>query len=214
MAVAAAVTVVDDNGADDEPGQKDLNSLSVDYNPGNAFDIVITWHWDDTAWSGQNSGDAEALFDTDGDGNANFTLAVEVSGTPAEYVNTRLYRCADSRSDRCQSPNDLVAEDTNGDETLDSPVAKASTGAASVVANSDPFGVASSPFYTPAHADSNDCTARHRGCPTDDTVVTVNVKLADFGAASAKLINVCSFPSGQPVDPIQRIVSSPPRAAC
>ncbi len=145
VAAAAPITVVDDNGADDEPGQKDLNSLSVDYNPGSAFDIAITWHWDDTAWSGQNSGDAQALFDTDGDGNANFTLAVKVSGTPAQYAHTRLYRCADSRSDRCQSPNELVAEDTNGDGTLDSPVSKASTGAASVVANSDPFGVASLP---------------------------------------------------------------------
>jgi hypothetical protein len=30
-ALAAPITVVDDAGADDEPGQKDLNALTVDY---------------------------------------------------------------------------------------------------------------------------------------------------------------------------------------
>jgi len=32
---------------------------------------ILTWQWDDTGWSGNNTGDACALYDTDGDGFAN-----------------------------------------------------------------------------------------------------------------------------------------------
>src|SRR5262245_14114657 len=73
IAHAAPQTVVDDAGADESssPGQKDLNFLTVDYAPTTPGTLPVTWGWDDTAWSGSNTGDACSLFDTDGDGKAN-----------------------------------------------------------------------------------------------------------------------------------------------
>ena len=73
------VTLVDDQGRDDYPGQKDLNLLTVD-TPTTPGTLGIEWNWDDTAWSGNNTGDACSLFDTDvpADGFANYSLCVTV----------------------------------------------------------------------------------------------------------------------------------------
>jgi hypothetical protein len=77
--LAAPLMAVDDQGADDEPGQKDLNFLTVDYAPGPANTIAVTWGWDDTSTSGNNTRDACTLFDTDGDGFANYSFCVIVA---------------------------------------------------------------------------------------------------------------------------------------
>ena len=83
---AAPLTFVDDGGADDEPGQKDLNFLTVDYGAPGATSINVKWGWDDTATTGANTLDGCALFDTDGDGFANYSFCVIVtsSGTSVE----------------------------------------------------------------------------------------------------------------------------------
>ena len=73
-AAAAPVTIVDDNGPDDQPNQKDLSFLTVDYGLPGATTINVQWGWDDTATSGANTRDGCALFDSDRDGNANFAL--------------------------------------------------------------------------------------------------------------------------------------------
>ena len=174
-ALASPVTVVDDGGADDLPGQKDLNFLTIDYTPATP-DIAVTWGWDDTQWSGNNTGDACTLFDTDSDGFANYSLCITVNQN-GTYNSTRLYSCtADNRSDRCGGPTQIT--------TL------ASTGNASVQ-NADPFG-------TTGRA-NNDCsTGGATGCLIKDTVASLTVKLSDFGGSAAKLINVCSYPSQEP----------------
>ena len=203
VAGAAPLTIVDDQGADDEPGQKDLNSLSIDRSPSSPYDLEVSWNWDDTAWSGENTGDAQALFDTDGDGNANYTLAVRVAGDPAYYTKLTLYSCGDDRTDRCTSQVAVPASDTDGDGDLEPTVANTgpfkSIAAAAVFANVDPFGVIGAPNYTASHDDTNGgkCSALDE-CITDDTVARVKVELTDFGAANANLVNVCSFPSGRP----------------
>ena len=100
---AGTVVAVDDAGADDEPGQKDLNWLSIDYGAPGATALTVKWGWDDTATSGANTRDAGSLFDTDGDGFANYSLYVTVA-TDGSYT-TQLYSCAaDSRTDRCAGP--------------------------------------------------------------------------------------------------------------
>ena len=76
---AGTVVAVDDAGADDEPGQKDLNWLSIDYGSPGATSLTVKWGWDDTATSGANTRDAGSLFDTDGDGFANYSLYVTVA---------------------------------------------------------------------------------------------------------------------------------------
>ena len=98
-ASAAPITAVDDGGPDDEPGQKDLNFLTVDYGLPGATSIDLNWGWDDTATSGNNTRDACALFDTDGDGFANysFCVIVQTNGSTSKV----LYSCGDMVSDKC-----------------------------------------------------------------------------------------------------------------
>ncbi len=180
---AGTVVAVDDAGADDEPGQKDLNWLSIDYGAPGATALTVKWGWDDTATSGANTRDAGSLFDTDGDGLANYSLyvTVETDGT----WTTQLYSCtADSRTDRCGGPA-LVGT-------------FASTATVGMPADSDPFGVPASADYDAAHVTGNTCRDTI-GCYTQDTVATADIRLADFGnPADAFLLNVCSYPSGEP----------------
>jgi hypothetical protein len=174
----ALVEIVDDGGPDDYPGQKDLSFFSVDYGAPGATSIAVGWGWDDTAWSGNNTGDACALLDTDADGFANYSICVTVAGSPAKYVSTRMYSCGDLLADRCVTPTTPITQ-------------FASTGQAAVVAAADPFRTTSS------HLSGSKCDTRP-GCRTADTVAGLNINLNDFGGATARLINVCSYPSQQP----------------
>ncbi len=189
---AAVITIIDDGGADDATGQRDLSLLTFDDFPNlPPFEHVVTWQWDDTAWSGANTGDAQALFDSDGDGFANYSLRVAVGGSPAVYKGMTLYSCSDNKPDRCTSPNTALKTDANLDGVLDSGT---STGSTAVVANADPFRNAT---LFPNHQLANN----HNGpnAANDDTVATVRIDLADIPAVgSITLINVCSLPSSSP----------------
>src|SRR5438128_653815 len=88
-------------GANDQPGQKDLTQFCIDPIGSGPFHFVVSWNWDDIAFSGNNSGDACALFDTDEDGNANFALCITVRGNPAVLDSVRRFSCANDRPDRC-----------------------------------------------------------------------------------------------------------------
>ena len=101
-AMAAPITIVDDGGPDDEVGQKDLSQLTVD---SAADPLAVSWNWDDTAWSGGNTGDACALFDTNGNGFADNVVCVGVGGDPATQQYVNLWDCSDKRADRCTAPN-------------------------------------------------------------------------------------------------------------
>jgi hypothetical protein len=95
--------VNDENGADDQPGQKDLSAQAVAAPaPG---DLWVAWKWDVTALSGGNTGDACALFDTDADSKVNFAICVTIAGNPAAQagVSPRVYTCGDGKVDRCTS---------------------------------------------------------------------------------------------------------------
>jgi hypothetical protein len=99
LAAPTFAFVQDEQGANDEPGQKDLTSDATAIDPSNN-DYYTAWKWDDTAWSGKNTGDACSLFDTDGDGFANYAVCVTI-GKPATEKSTRVYSCGDTRADRC-----------------------------------------------------------------------------------------------------------------
>jgi hypothetical protein len=190
---ATAILIVDDSGPDDYPGQKDLNFFTFDYGLPGAPSIAVSWGWDDNAWSGNNSGDACTLFDTNANGLANFSFCITVKGVPAAFVSARMYSCSDGRSDRCTQPV-LVSNPQ-------------STGSASVVESVDPFGVAASPHYAASHVQGNTCGSRP-GCYTNDTVATAVIQLSDVGGASARLLNVCSYPSQVPnSDPSECVVT-------
>lgn len=111
--VAAAipdVCTIDVQGANDQPGQKDLTRFCKSASDP-AGTMTVSWNWDETAWSGNNSGDSCALFDTDADGFVNYAVCVTVRGNPAQQVNGSpfVYSCADDDADNCTnatpSPN-------------------------------------------------------------------------------------------------------------
>lgn len=177
VAYAAVITITDDAGPDDFPGQKDLTQLTIDY-AGLPNTLAVTWNWDDTDWPGANTGDACSLFDTDADGMANYSLCVTVGGSAAAIQTTQLYSCNDAWSDRCGVPQ--LVPDFNSACT------------AGVVLNSDPFA------STASHRTGNTCSAIP-GCYDNDTVAICSIQMTDFGNPSdAFLINVCSYPSAQP----------------
>lgn len=161
---AGMVFVNDEDGANDEPGQKDLTRLGIDY-AGLPSSLQVSWNWDNTGWPGANTGDACAMFDTDSDGRVNYSLCAIVEGDPAVYKGTRMYSCGDDKVDRCTNP---ITEIISFDSTCDMEVT-----------STDPF--TSGTDYP------------------QDTSALCTAVLADFGGAiNPKLVNVCSFPSGEP----------------
>jgi hypothetical protein len=191
---ATAIMIVDDSGPDDYPGQKDLNFFTFDYGLPGATAIGVSWGWDDTSWSGNNTGDACTLFDTDADGFANYSFCITVKGIPATFLSARMYACSDGRTDRCTQPSPVTGF--------------LSTGGASVVANADPFGTAGSAFFAASHTVGNTCSTRP-GCYTQDTVATATIELSDVGGTTARLLNVCSYPSQVPnSDPSECVVTA------
>src|SRR2546425_12532731 len=180
-AVAAPVCVVDAAGADDiNANQKDLNEFCL--SPGNdgglsgclSSDANLTWTWDDAGWTGGNTGDACALYDTDGDGNANFALCVTVAGDPAAQSSgsPKFYSCDDTSRLRCNTATQITT----------------ASSACAVTSVTDVFG-------TSSHKSGNICAGTD--CLTKDTQAQCCVKSADL-PTTAELIDVCSYPSSSP----------------
>jgi hypothetical protein len=95
----------DENGANDQPGQKDLTRHGVD-SSGLPTSVAVSWNWDITSLSGGNTGDACSLFDTDSDARVNFAVCVTIEGDPAvqSSLSPRVYTCGDDKVDRCTQP--------------------------------------------------------------------------------------------------------------
>lgn len=154
-ASAAPLCSVDSAGANDEPGQKDLNEMCIDSATGQ-----ISWNWDETSVNGANTLDGCSLFDTDGDGNIN--KAICVSTTDGGSYTKTVYTCsADSRVDRCAG-------------------ADAGSPATSTCS------LAIDPAQT--FASGSDAP--------NDLKATCTPTASDTGGGV--LIDVCSYPSGQP----------------
>ncbi len=101
MAAPSFTFTPDDQGANDEPGQKDLTAQSAAFD-GSTF--YTAWKWDDTSWSGNNTGDACSLFDTDNDGNVNYAVCATIGGQTPVLKSVTVYSCSDGRPDRCTNP--------------------------------------------------------------------------------------------------------------
>jgi hypothetical protein len=175
-------------GVDDQPGQKDVTQFCLETGTNipqsctNNPDFAINWNWDDTAISGGNTGDACALFDTDGDGFANYALCVTIAGTPATQStgSPRLYSCLNNSPDKCYGAVQIQNNST-----------------CSVGTGTDPFSATRN-----RHCNGTDCQ-------TKDTQAACCIDLSDFpGATAAVLLDVCSFPSQIPnSDPSDCIVT-------
>ncbi|MEA2217750.1 MAG: serine-aspartate repeat-containing protein [Solirubrobacteraceae bacterium] len=101
--VPTFTTANDENGADDQPGQKDLSLQGVATPaPG---DLWTMWQWDVTSLSGGNTGDACSLFDTNNNSKINFAVCVSIGNSPATQLtgSPRVFTCGDGKVDRCTS---------------------------------------------------------------------------------------------------------------
>jgi hypothetical protein len=96
--------VNDLDGANDEPGQKDINSMGRyddDTAPGY---LDFFWSWDESI-SGGSTLDACGLFDSDGDANANFAICGQVgSNNKLVAGSPKAYSCQDTDKLHCKTP--------------------------------------------------------------------------------------------------------------
>ncbi len=170
VAHAAPVTQLDEQGPDDVSGsnaQRDLNQHTADF--ANApTTIDVGWQWDETGFSGSNTGDACALFDTDNDGKVNSAVCVTIAGTPATFDSFRVWTCSDNKVDRCTSPNAQIPGLTTS---------------CTVAPAVDPFAGVLTHQTTEGLPDSS-----------MDTAASCTVDLAAVGTG-AKLVNTCAYPS-------------------
>ena len=91
-ALAQSVTVgsSDVDGPDDEQAQSDLTSFELTCPATGATDLPLSVQLDPVANSGGNSSDISILFDTDGDGNANYSYVVTLGNDPFSVIDIQL----------------------------------------------------------------------------------------------------------------------------
>ena len=193
LAAPSFVYHVDDDGANDEPGQKDLTAQSAATDSVAPNHFYTSWKWDELSFSGKNTGDGCSLFDTDNDTPlrfVNYALCATVGDgqgpASATLLTVSLYRCtADNRVDRCAGP-ELV-------------FTAAGAGAATYCSVAD--GTGSFPV----------------GNPDTDTVIQCDITAIGAAATppitvigAGTLVNTCSYPSREPnSDPSDCVIRIP-----
>ncbi|MDO8498851.1 MAG: hypothetical protein Q7S44_03635 [bacterium] len=155
----------DVDGANDQPGQKDLTKMCFDKT---ISPLLIKFNWDEIYGGGNNTYDACTLWDTDSDGKANYALCNSLLPNSTtdlmEFSSFTLYSCGDTKSDRCGQPANSISA--------------SGTSCSAAQANEDPFSAGTA--YP------------------QDTVGTCALNPSNFGSTQYVLLNLCSFPSGQP----------------
>ena len=212
-----ATCITDGQGADDQPGQKDLNEICE---PGatcssSTSTLSLRWQFDDVSWSGGNTGDACALFDINGDGLADRAVCVTVYGAAkmaGKCSNNQFLGC--TKNQDCGSGNTCVLPTNNSGPPRcytcandrptrcdnSQPVACTSVCSVAVATGADPF--TSSPVHT-----LNKCNGSN--CLTNDVAVDCCLTAADVGTGG-QLIDVCSYPSQTPnSDPSDCVITPP-----
>jgi hypothetical protein len=147
----------------------------------------VSWNFDDTRWTGNNTGDGCVLFDSnDADPFANYAVCVTVEGGPPATIQAgspKLYTCGNTRVDRC-----------TGSVLLSGPYSTTCTVPAAQ--DTDPFGG--------AH------TCNGADCTTKDTLTSCTIVTTDFGPGlTLEISDVCSYPSQQPNSDPSDCVFSP-----
>ena len=94
-------TVLDAQGMDDVPGQKDLTQQGYKTT---VSQVDVFFNFDDVVTKGGNTLGGCTLFDSNDNGNANFALCVTTGATDTTTPQaSTLYSCKDVRTDRCAS---------------------------------------------------------------------------------------------------------------
>ena len=194
VTVASAVGIVDDGGANDAVGQNDLTRLAYDDTDPDFLDVQWSWDEPSAITGGGQAVNACAMFDTDGDGNVNYSLCVEVSEDqdPTSPTFGQLVishppppdgdtwfphwiECSDAKDDRCTQPDRL------GDP-VDLPAGLGATTCSVAVTATDPFDATA--LNGPGSDYPNDIEAT---CFIDTSLLPA--------AGTYEFVNVCSYPS-------------------
>src|SRR5690242_6255863 len=145
-------TVTDAQGANDVPAQSDLTQMGRDDSDPTTYKLF--WSWDEIdQWTGTGqTGDACALFDSDGDTNINFAVCARVTNTNADPTVVELvpqdathpvflFQCSDAKNDRCTQPTGPLpyTAPTQADAGVLGTLAKAN-----LITATDPFNPAGS----------------------------------------------------------------------
>lgn len=185
QSASATRCIVDVDGANDDPGQKDVTQFCTGLGSGNPYDVHATASLDLAGLSGSNTADLCFLFDADLDGNVNLAVCTTVAGDPAALTDLRLLACNDSRSDKCAGAVKINACSNNGASCLgDAVCGEGGTCSGSFRTICRAAQMPSDPFPS---GDSHPL----------DTVLACAIDLDDFGAAgaNARLINMGAYSS-------------------
>src|SRR5438034_647842 len=210
----------DGQGGDDVPGQKDLRELCE---PGptcssSSTTLSLLWQFDDTNWSGGNTGDACALIDTNRDGLADRAVCVTVFGNAqmaGKCSNDQTLSC--TKDQNCPSggkcvfptnstgaPRCYTCANTRKTNCINAmPVACTSVCSAGIALGADPF------YGYPIHT-ANKCNGSN--CLANDAAVNCCLTSNDVGAGG-ELIDVCSYPSQSPNSNPSDCVITPPNCS-
>ena len=182
----------DVDGANDQPGQKDLTQFCAAAGT-SSIELNTKWNWDLETLPGGNTGDACSLYDSDADGNANLVVCITIrdGGTPADLGAVRLFTCGDGSPNRCTSPVQLAVNECVGGIDDGNVCSSESDCTVPGVCVPDPT-LAGTECETQQTTD--DPFPAGEDYPID-TEALCAVDLDDFGAATAVLLDACSYPS-------------------
>jgi hypothetical protein len=195
---ASYFIVEDELGANDVVAQSDLSQLGRDDT--NADYYKLFWSWDEIdQWTGTGqTGDACALFDSDGDGKINVAVCAQISNFNADPADVRqttggspyVFKCGDTKNDRCAQPKGPQARTVT--QVTAGQIGSASGGVLNATANlitdTDPF-------------DEGDLNGPGDDFDQDSTIEIFILKSylrSTAGVSSTTavdLVNVCSYPS-------------------
>src|SRR5438876_7439101 len=189
LTIPSFFTVLDQQGANDVPYQSDLTQMGRDDSDPSYYQIF--WSWDSIdMWTGNGqTGDACALFDSDGDSNINYAVCGQITnlnGNPNLVVQTTgspfAFSCNNKRADRCGNPvpKSYVSSGTSPDIQAGPLPGSTATPPGNLITDTDPFGPTA-----PLGPGSN--------YPYDATLY-MKIRKA-FLPANSVFVNVCSYPS-------------------
>jgi Cys-rich repeat protein len=182
---AAMRCIVDVDGANDDPGQKDVTQFCVGLGEDAPFDVHAMASYDLTDLSGSNTADLCLLFDSNTDGKINVAVCTTLAGSPAKVSEVRMLTCNDSWSDKCGGAVKINKCSISGASCLsDTQCGTGETCSATFNTRCLAMQMPSDPF---PQGDNSPM----------DTVVSCAIDLEEFGAAGvgARLINMGAYSS-------------------
>jgi Cys-rich repeat protein len=190
--------IVDVDGANDDPGQKDVTEFCSAIGAGTPYELHASASLDLTGLSGNNSADLCLLFDSDADGAINSALCSTLRGDPAGLTDLRILACDDTSTKRCNNAVQANVCSNNGESCLSDADCQGGSCAAQYNTACSASQQATDPFPT---GDASPW----------DTVIECAIDLDEFGpnGAHARLINMGAFSSTIPYSDMSDSVLPP-----